>query len=98
MQAPDPKIHPFKFGYKLQQGKSSCIFATDSAEHFKKWFMLIRKFCILEKYNRKYKAISKLKTLDIQLGTNASFYLSVKFSDGLTYLTKIIEKKTLNNQ
>jgi hypothetical protein len=37
---------------------------TDVAEQFKKWFMMLRRFCILEKFNRKYKVIAQLKYND----------------------------------
>ena len=67
----------FKFGIRLQMGNHLSHFLADSADVFKKWywifsmtfrFIMLRRLCILEKFNRKYKVVSKLKYVDPMLG------------------------------
>ena len=77
----DCKLHPFKFGFKLTCKPQTVLFGTNSADAFKKIYLILRRYCILEKYSRKYKCLTKLKTIDFLLGNASKFYQSVRFSD-----------------
>jgi hypothetical protein len=57
-------------------------------------FVLLRRLCILEKFNRKYKVVSKLKYVDPMLGQCC--YTCVRIQDAGYYIVKIIEKDMLS--
>lgn len=55
--------------------------------------MLLRRLCILDKFNRKYKVVAKIKHIDPMLGQCC--YACVRIQDAGYYLVKIIEKELL---
>lgn len=54
----DAQYPTFKYGFRLQMGQNLAFFVTDVLDQFKKWFMMLKRFCILEKFTRKYKVIA----------------------------------------
>jgi hypothetical protein len=53
----------------------------------------LRRLCILDKFNRKYKVVAKIKHIDPMLGQCC--YACVRLQDAGYYLVKIIEKELL---
>ncbi|CAD8092817.1 unnamed protein product [Paramecium sonneborni] len=87
----DAQYPSYKYGFRLQMGQQLAFFVTDILDQFKKWFMMLKRFCILEKFTRKYRVIAQLRYND-PIFQQVCFNC-VRLSDAQYYLVKIISKE-----
>ncbi|CAD8120263.1 unnamed protein product [Paramecium sonneborni] len=54
----------YNYGITIQQRDQQEIFLIDSADEFKKWFLLFKRYCVLDKFKQKFKVLNKSKMED----------------------------------
>ena len=68
----------YKFGIRLQRGECKSELFTESADNFNKLYEEIKRFCILPKFAKKYKVLTKFKSAN---NGGAHLYKCFRFSD-----------------
>ncbi|KAL4485799.1 hypothetical protein ABPG72_012339 [Tetrahymena utriculariae] len=92
----DTSYANYKYGIRLQKGELKSELFTESAENFNKLYEEIKRFCILPKFAKKYKVLTKFKSPSQM--PNAHLYKCFRYSDSTQYCVRIIDKYTLTDQ
>ena len=58
----DTSYANYKYGIRLQKGEIKTELFTENADNFNKLYDEIKRFCILPKFNKKYKVLTKFKS------------------------------------
>lgn len=64
----DPNMPLYKYGMKLYMHPYQEVFLLDSPEKFKKWFTLLKRYCILDNFKQKFRVLSQAKLKHCLLG------------------------------
>ncbi|KAM3138909.1 hypothetical protein pb186bvf_008922 [Paramecium bursaria] len=91
----DPQPQNQRHGLRLQYGQQLGYFLADNPDTFKKWFSLLKRFCILDKFNRKYKVLQKLRVNDPLFGQCS--YSCIRKQDAGYFIVRIIDKDSLQS-
>ncbi|CAK73920.1 unnamed protein product (macronuclear) [Paramecium tetraurelia] len=89
----DQVLPHHKFGIALQQRDQQETFLIDSADEFRKWFLLFKRYCVLDKFKQKFKVLNKSKLEDPLFG---QCYFNCIHSNNYK-LVKIIDKANITN-
>ncbi|CAD8112261.1 unnamed protein product [Paramecium sonneborni] len=89
----DQTLPNYKYGITIQQRDQQEIYLIDSADEFRKWFLLFKRYCVLDKFKQKFKVLNKSKIEDPLFG---QCYYNCIHSNNYK-LVKIINKTTITN-
>ncbi|CAD8207168.1 unnamed protein product [Paramecium octaurelia] len=89
----DQVLPHHKYGIALQQRDQQETFLIDSADEFRKWFLLFKRYCVLDKFKQKFKVLNKSKLEDPLFG---QCYYNCIHSNNYK-LVKIIDKANITN-
>ncbi|EGR31402.1 protein kinase domain protein [Ichthyophthirius multifiliis] len=85
----DYSNNQYTYGIRLQKENFKCELFAENSYMFNKWYDEIKRFCILSKFDKKYKIIQKLNT--------SNSYKCFRFSDSNQYQVKIFDKGTISS-
>ncbi|CAD8118742.1 unnamed protein product [Paramecium sonneborni] len=90
----ESSFQPYKHGFRLHYSKQRIEFFTENQEHYERWQAALKRYCILTKFNKKYKLICKHK---LNEPYPSCTYKAQRNSDGLFFQIRIIEKSQLDD-
>lgn len=73
----DNSYSNYKYGIRLQRGEHKTELFTENVDTFNKWHDEIKRFCILPKFPKKYKILTKLRAASL-LPNATSFFKCYK--------------------
>ncbi|CAD8122707.1 unnamed protein product [Paramecium sonneborni] len=89
----DPTMPNYRYGIRLQFGQQLTHLLCENSDIFKKWFQFLRRFCIMDKFARKYKVLGKIKYNDPVFGQ--CLFSCVRVQDAEYHIVKVIEKEVI---
>ncbi|CAD8111876.1 unnamed protein product [Paramecium primaurelia] len=89
----DQVLPHHKYGITLQLRDQQETFLIDSPDEFRKWFLLFKRYCVLDKFKQKFKVLNKSKMEDPLFG---QCYYNCIHSNNYK-LVKIIDKANITN-
>ncbi|CAK65125.1 unnamed protein product (macronuclear) [Paramecium tetraurelia] len=89
----DPTMPNYRYGIRLQFGQQLSHLLCENSDVFKKWFQFLRRFCIMDKFARKYKVLGKIKQCDPVFGQ--CLFSCVRVQDAEYHVVKVIDKNVI---
>jgi len=87
----DNSYSNYKYGIRLQRGEFKSELFTENSDTFNKWHDEIKRYCILPKFSKKYKALTKLKVSAV-LPNSAAFFKCFKYKNKSLKATYCFER------
>ncbi|KAL4472009.1 hypothetical protein ABPG72_018511 [Tetrahymena utriculariae] len=92
----DNSYSNYKYGIRLQRGEHKSELFTENSDTFNKWHDEIKRFCILPKFTKKYKCLTKLK-IQTLMPNSTQFFKCFRYSDSSQYCVRVVEKYSLSD-
>lgn len=87
----------YKYGLKLVHLDFTCLVFTDTQDDFNRWYDYIKRYCILTKFMKRYKLLTKMKNTS-SMSQIKNFYKCYNNLDYKLYQTQVIDKGMINTQ
>ena len=88
------QLNQYRFGFRLQREELKAEVFCETHDQFQKCYELVKRYCILTKFNKKYRILTKVKNSQIvnQEVPCAIIYKGYRLSDSEPFFIKVVDK------
>ncbi|EGR31985.1 protein kinase domain protein [Ichthyophthirius multifiliis] len=87
----------YKYGMRISFAEHKTELFVDNLDYFNNWYDKMKRYCILQKFSKKYKVLTKTKCYSHMPDSNF-YYKCYRYSDSNQYCVRIIDKYIVSDQ